>query len=157
MNQEPDFSPSYSQSDDGHTIYMGSGSSDDENHTVIMGGGEEGHTVMRGGEQYTTAPLLKQAARLTRRRTGQSKEITKEVFHIGREGGFVHFYIGDNPTIGAIHADIFLDDGSYFISDRNSVNHTYVNGTMVMAGQPVQLKSGDIIQLSDEQFEFIIS
>lgn len=157
VNPEPFRSPSYSQSSDGHTIYMGSGSSDDENHTVIMGGGEDGHTVMQGAEQYTTAPLLKQAARLTRRRTGQSKEITKEVFHIGREGGFVHFYIGDNPTIGAIHADIFIDGGKYFISDRNSVNHTYVNGNMVMAGSPVQLSSGDVIQLSDEQFEFIIS
>lgn len=157
VNQEMARPPFYTESEDGHTIYMGSGSSEDENHTVIMGGGDESHTVMRGVEQYSTAPLMKQAARLTRRRTGQSKEITKEVFHIGREGSFVHFYIGDNPTIGAIHADIFTDEGKYYISDRNSVNHTYVNGAMVMAGQPIELKSGDVIQLSDEQFEFIIS
>lgn len=149
--------PVYRQQNEGATIYMGHGSSDDDNRTVIMGGGTEyGSTVILGGAGAPEAQS-RQVVKLTRRRNGQSMMINKEVFHIGREGSFVHFYIGDNPAIGAIHADIFADEGQYYVSDRNSLNHTYVNGVMVAAGQPRKLQSGDVITLADEDFDFIIS
>lgn len=140
--------------DPGAAAYIGAGSSDD-NKTVILGGGMDyGSTVILGdGGQKEQ---ISQVVRLTRRRNGQSMTISEEVFHIGREGSFVHFYIGDNPAIGAVHADIFADEG-YYISDRNSLNHTYVNGSMVAAGQPQKLKSSDVITLANEDFDFIIS
>lgn len=138
-------------------VSMGRGTSDDDNRTVIMGGGNDyGHTVVLGGGENTCAQM-RQVVKLTRRRNGQSMMINKEVFHIGREGSFADFFIGDNPAIGAAHADIFLDAGQYFVSDRNSLNHTYVNGSMVAAGQPRPLRSGDVITLADEDFDFIIS
>lgn len=150
--------PGYQQEREGATVYMGRGSSDDDNKTVIMGGGKEyGSTVILGGGSSQMTGQVHRVVRLTRRRTGQSMMINKEIFHIGREASFVDFYIGDNQAIGAIHADIFADDGQYFVSDRNSVNHTYLNGTMVAAGQPQLLKSGDVISLADEDFDFIIS
>lgn len=141
--------------DPGAAAYIGAGSSDD-NKTVILGGGMDyGSTVILGDGGPKEQP--RQVVRLTRRRNGQSMTISEEVFHIGREGSFVHFYIGDNPAIGAVHADIFADEGQYYISDRNSLNHTYVNGSIVAAGQPQKLRSSDVITLANEDFDFIIS
>lgn len=83
--------------------------------------------------------------------------VNKDVFRIGREDSFVDFYIGDNGAIGACHAEIFEKDGCYYIIDRNSLNHTFVNGIMVQPMESVQLSSGGVITLADEDFDFIIS
>ena len=39
----------------------------------------------------------------------------------------------------------------------NSLNHTFVNDAMVMAGEMKPLASGDVIRLSDEEFDFKIN
>lgn len=148
---------SYRQPLEGATVYMGHGSSDDDNRTVILGGGDYGSTVVLGSENCRGGASNAHVVRLTRRRNGQGKVINKELFRIGSEGNFVDFYIGDNPAIGACHADIFEEDGSYYITDRNSVNHTCVNGVMAPPMQAVQLKNGSVITLADEDFDFIIS
>jgi hypothetical protein len=146
------------QAREGSTVYMGHGSSDDENRTVIMGGGRDyGSTVLLGSGREQQASVSHHVVRISRRRTGQSMVINKDVFRIGSEASFVDFYIGDNPAIGACHADIFEDNGAYYITDRSSVNHTYVNGIMAQPMQAVQLGNGNIITLADEDFDFIIS
>jgi hypothetical protein len=146
------------QAREGSTVYMGHGSSDDENRTVIMGGGRDyGSTVLLGSGREQQALVSHHVVRISRRRTGQSMVINKDVFRIGSEASFVDFYIGDNPAIGACHADIFEDNGAYYITDRSSVNHTYVNGIMAQPMQAVQLGNGNIITLADEDFDFIIS
>lgn len=133
-------------------------SSEENNHTVILGGGGDyGSTVILGRSNESEGEQRRQVVKISRRRNGQSMMINKEIFHIGREGGFADFYIGDNPAIGAAHADIFADAGHYYISDRNSVNHTYVNGIMISAGNSQKLVSGDVITLADEDFDIIIS
>lgn len=157
-NEPPkDFSKSVChQPREGGTIYMGKGSSDDENKTVILGGGKESNpTVLLRNKQDGPLNTNEQnVARLIRKKNGQSVTIDKEVFRIGKESSFVDFYIGDNPAIGAAHADIFFENGKYYIYDRNSLNHTYVNGVMVKAGEGKELSSGDKITLADEEFEF---
>lgn len=99
----------------------------------------------------------RRVGKLIRRRNGQSALIQKEVFHIGRGGNFVDFQIADNRAIGTSHADILLIQGQYYIRDRNSLNHTYVNGAMVAAGQERPIYGGDVITLANEDFDFIIS
>ena len=134
-----------------------SDSSEPENKTVILGGGNEyGSTVILGNSDSSQQGQRASVARLVRRRNGQSAFINKEVFHIGREGSFADFYIGDNPAIGSAHADIFVDGTEYYICDRNSQNHTYVNRQMVLAGQRIRLTSGDVVTLADEDFDFFI-
>lgn len=142
------------------SVYAENGSSDDDNRTVIMGGGSgyENSTVILGGmNPGEKKGQIHHAARLTRRRTGQSMTINKEVFRIGREDSFVDFYIGDNAAIGACHAEIFEKEGCYYIMDRNSLNHTFVNGIMVQPMQSVQLSGKGVITLADEDFDYIIS
>ncbi len=159
--QQPDFSGAqgggYAAPNTSSYGGRSAGMGDDGNRTVILGGGSDyGATVILGAEDHASAPSSR-VVRITRRRTRQGMNINKDVFHIGREGSFADFYIGDNPMIGAAHADIFRDEDGYYISDRNTVNHTFVNGAMVMPGTPQKLNSGDIITLADEDFEFIIS
>ena len=149
---------SYQQAQEGATVYIGHGSSDDSNRTVIMGGGKDyGSTVVLGAGGDRAANVPHHVVRITRRRTGQSMVINKDLFRIGSEASFVDFFIGDNPAIGSCHADIFEDGGAYYITDRNSVNHTYVNGIMAQPMQSVQLDNGTVIRLADEDFDFIIS
>lgn len=140
------------------TIYVGQGSSDEDNRTVIMGGGEDyGATMLLGGAAGNNSAGIRQVVKITRRRTGQSMVINRDSLRIGSEGSFVDFYIADNPAIGGCHADIARVEGVWYITDRNSANHTYVNGKMVPPMQAVPLGNGAVITLADEEFDFIIS
>lgn len=150
--------PYQQQAQEGSTVYIGHGNSDDDNRTVIMGGGKDyGSTMILGAGNDKTARVTHHVVKITRRRTGQSMVINKDIFRIGSEAGFVDFFIGDNPAIGSCHADIFEDGGAYYITDRNSLNHTYVGGIMAQPMQSVQLNNGTVIRLADEDFDFIIS
>lgn len=155
---QPQSVPVCRQAPEGATVYMGHGSSEDKNRTVIMGGGRDyGSTVILGQGENPSKADVNRVVRLIRRRTGQGMVINKKIFRIGSEAGFVDFYIGDNRAIGSCHADIFEDSGAYYITDKNSVNHTYVNRIMVQPMQSVQLASGVVITLADEDFDFIIT
>lgn len=83
--------------------------------------------------------------------------ISQKSIRIGSEGSFVDFYIADNPAVGACHADIARKGGEWYITDRNSANHTYVDGTMIPPMQAVPLRAGAQIRLADEEFEFVLS
>lgn len=147
-----------SQPQGGGTVYMSCGSSNEGNRTVIMGGGEDYRsTVLLGGAVSGGTGEVRQTAKIIRKRTGQSMVIHQDSFRIGSEGSFVDFYITDNPAIGGCHADIARIDGAWYITDRNSANHTYVNGIMVQPMQSVQLGSRTVITLADEDFDFIIN
>ena len=143
---------------EGHSVYLGTGAAgaSKENSTVIMGGGVSiKNTVKMGGSSSTNAPKFI-IAQLTRKKDGKTMMIQKgsEPFIIGSSAEFVDFYVGDNDAIGAAHAQIRKDGSTYYIRDNNSVNHTYVNGQMLNAGENKPLNSGDIIRLGDEDFEF---
>lgn len=139
--------------------YAGQGSSDEE-CTVIMGGSEQRDaTVILGGEipQRTGTDQRADIARIIRKRTGQSMIIDQGVLRIGSEGRFVDFYIADNPAIGGCHAEITKKNQEWYLTDRNSANHTYLNGSQIPPMQAARLSSSDRIRLADEEFEFFIS
>jgi len=137
-------------------INSAGGSSDYENHTIIFGGGKDYSSTILLGSETADKGTVFPCARITRQRTGQSMEIHKDVFHLGSASNYTDFYIGDNPAVTAAHADIFLNEGNYYISDRNSLNHTFVNGRMLAAGENVRLENGDIVLLANEAFEFML-
>ncbi|MBO4523988.1 MAG: FHA domain-containing protein [Ruminococcus sp.] len=91
---------------------------------------------------------------LTRRSTGVSVNIDRPVFRIGKERDRVDFCITENRTVSRHHATIYCRDGSCFIEDNNSTNKTYINGTPIIPEREIKLKDGDVIKLSNEEFDF---
>jgi len=59
------------------------------------------------------------------------------------------FYI-DNQSVSRYHAEIFVDpEMNVFLSDTNSTNGTFVNGTRIQ--NPVLLKRGDVVWVGNKQ------
>ncbi len=57
----------------------------------------------------------------------------------------------DHITVSRSHAEIFVDPyENVFLTDRDSKYGTIVNGSKIY--EPVILKSGDTVQIGDEQF-----
>jgi len=91
---------------------------------------------------------------LTRLSTGVTRNIDKPVFKIGKERDRVDLCVTENRTVSRHHATVFTRSGSCFVTDNNSTNKTYINGTPVPPDTEIKLKNGDILRLSDEEFEF---
>ena len=105
--------------------------------------------------QYCRLPVTPPAGRrlrLLRQKTGQTAVLNKNQFIIGKSQTMADFSIPDNQTISRKHAMLFEDNGGWYVDDLNSLNGTSVNGRKIVPGQPVRLKSGDEISLSDETF-----
>jgi hypothetical protein len=54
---------------------------------------------------------------------------------------------GKEFGVSRIHAQIHLEDGLFYITDLNSKNGTFLEGTWITANQPMKLQSGDLITL----------
>ena len=159
-NRKPAQSDPYPKDDPSaeQSIIFGSGTTDEGTSTVLFGGGrqEERTTLLDDSNSDAVKGGLR-PAKLTRVRTHQTVTINQTLFHIGSEGGFVDFYISDNRAISGLHADIVAEDGKYYIVDKNSKNHTYVNEVQLVTGARTPIASGDRIRLANEEFEFRIS
>lgn len=105
-----------------------------------------------GGEPAVHVPV----ATLRRTRTGEMREISKDVYHIGKERSYADWSIMDNSAVSRSHADILHHDGKYFVKDTNSLNHSYLNGEMLTSNQEYPLRSGDTLLFANEEFEFKI-
>lgn len=93
---------------------------------------------------------------LIRKDTEEKIVISKSVFRLGKENRQVDFCIKDNNAISRLHAEIITREGRYFICDKNSTNHTYVDGEIVLEGQEKEIMDGNEIILANENFEFHI-
>lgn len=91
---------------------------------------------------------------LLRKRTGEKIVIDKDVFKLGKDAACVDYVVDDNPTISRNHADIIRKKGVYYVKDKGSLNHTFVDGKKLEAQKPVKLESGSLLQLADEVFEW---
>ena len=112
---------------------------------------EEGRLVINKkqfGSEYQQSPYL------VRIKTGEKIMLNDSVLKIGRNRKYVDYCIENNSTIGRSHADIIKTPEGYKIIDNNSKNHTYVENAIVQSDEPVVLKHGDRIVLSDEEFKF---
>lgn len=119
--------------------------------TTILGGGSVGETTVLGVSQSQESP---RCPILVRERNNERISLNKPIFRIGKERSYVDYFIGDNSAISRSHVNIITRDGSYFIVDTNSTNHTYVNGSMIQSSVDTKLENGDRILLANEAFEF---
>lgn len=79
--------------------------------------------------------------------------ITGSEFVIGKHRDIVDGWIFVSPAVSRRHCRISNDNGSFYIEDLGSANHTYVNGSMIAPGQKIQISPGDIVKLADIEFE----
>lgn len=121
---------------------------------VNSGAGETSVLNAGAGETGVLGGNMQPRATLIRKKNGETATITKSLFVIGKERAKVDFCIPDNNSISRKHVNITCKGGTYFITDNNSTNFTYVNGSKIAPGQEVKLHSGDKIKLADEEFEF---
>lgn len=91
---------------------------------------------------------------LTRKRNGETINITSDQFVIGRERKSVNYCIADNSSISRNHVRLSVRGGVTYLTDLNAANGTFVNGVKVMPRQEIALKSGDKVTLADEDFEY---
>lgn len=78
--------------------------------------------------------------------------INKEPFILGKNPRLVDGVLNMSPTISRKHCMITYGSGQYYIEDLDSVNHTYVNGTMVKKGEKCPIHPGDQIRLAEVEF-----
>lgn len=78
--------------------------------------------------------------------------IGKEGFLVGKKKELVDGYIGKD-TISRVHSRFDLRDGCLFVTDANSTNGTFVNGTAVEPGEEREIFSGDRILFADVGYE----
>ncbi|MDD6405679.1 MAG: FHA domain-containing protein [Clostridiales bacterium] len=91
---------------------------------------------------------------LTRRSTGETVQINKQVFCIGKADQGVDFKITGNRSISRRHAYITSINGVSYLRDNNSTNHTYLNGSQVYSNMDVVIPDNSIIKLSNEEFVY---
>ena len=79
--------------------------------------------------------------------------VNKDIFQIGKSQTN-DFTITGNTNISRMHADIVYQNGTYYIIDKNSTNHKFVNGMMIQANVPVELTSDSTITLANEVLSY---
>ena len=113
-------------------------------------------SVLNDGAGETTV-LGNQSAgyAMVRKRNNEKITINKPEFLIGKERRRVDYCISDNNSVSRAHAKIKVRAGRCYIADLGSTNCTFVNGVKLSPNQEVVLSKGDIIKISDEEFEFM--
>lgn len=94
---------------------------------------------------------------LTRKTTGESVQINKQVFCIGKADQGVDYKVIGNKSISRRHAYITSINGTHYLRDNNSTNHTFLNGTQVYSNVDVAIPDNSVIRLSNEEFIFRIN
>lgn len=131
---------------EGYTIIGGVEVDEDSDYTELTNDGSV-KLSEKGGVSLRRASL-------TRMSNNERKEITGDLFRMGRQKGSVDYVITGNKCISHVHADIIRKNGKYFITDLNSKNHTRINGKEITSGKEYPIHSGDHIFLSNEEFLF---
>ena len=114
--------------------------------TTVLGAGAAGETTVLGGGASMFS--------LRRKSSGEMVSINKASFTLGKDNRQCDYCIAGNTSVSRVHARLDVKGGQCFITDMRSTNGTFVNGSRVSPNQEVALKSGDVIRISDEEFEF---
>ncbi len=107
-------------------------------------------------DEKTVYYAPEKAALLVLERTGTEYLLKDAVTYIGRSGKMCEIAIGDNPKLSRQHAAVMCRNGTYYISDMKSTNHTYLNGRILSENDENRLSDGDKIRLGNEEFVFRI-
>lgn len=91
---------------------------------------------------------------LIRIKNGERRDIDAREFVIGQDPSRVNYCITDNITISRCHMKIITEGIRFYAMDLGSTNRTYVNGAVIPPNQKFEIKNGDSIRISDEEFTF---
>ena len=91
---------------------------------------------------------------LVRKRTGERIAINRTLLKLGKDASYVDYCIKDNPAVSRNHADILRKKDGYYLVDKGSLNHTFVNGKKLALDEYRKLEDGCLVQLANEVFEF---
>ncbi len=119
--------------------------------TTVLNVGNIGETTVLTAAQQ---PVRQDIPHLIRVKNNERISVNKPVFRIGKERSYVDYFIGDNTAISRSHASIVSRDGTYFLVDTNSTNHSFVDGQMIPSNVEVKIEHGTKIMLANEEFEF---
>ena len=111
-------------------------------------------TLLSGAGETTVLSHNVRGGRLTRVKNGESVEISKEEFVMGREQSRVDYCIKGNTSVGRVHAKIVVRGGAAYLVDLNATNGTFLNGVRCTPNREMPLKSGDRIAFSDEEYTY---
>ena len=89
-------------------------------------------------------------------KNGENIVINKDNFAIGKDSLNIDFRIADNSAVSRRHATIKQIGAEIIIEDNFSTNGTFVNGARLAEGQSSPIKSGDVIMLANEEFDYRI-
>ena len=120
---------------------------EDESGTTLLTQQEDDEgdtTLLQQEERY---PILERIS------TGESVTVRQNIFNIGKEKEN-DFTIINNKAVSRRHAVIERINGTYYLMDKSSTNHTYLNGEMLDAENSYVLSDHDSIQIADEEFTF---
>ncbi len=86
--------------------------------------------------------------------TPQKLYINKQSIVLGKQKDRADYCFNEN-TISKTHAEIYHDGSGYYISDLNSTNGTYINGSgRLESGQMYPICDGDTIRLAKTEMIF---
>ena len=109
-------------------------------------------TVMLEAESAKTEMLgVQSAPQLIH--NGNSITVAHFPFRIGNGKVEVDYAI-PKGVISRNHASIQCSQGKYYIKDENSSNHTYLNGRQLPPYTEMEISSGDVIRLANEEMTF---
>lgn len=121
--------------------------------TVVMDDQPSGSTTILDENQYREPVYV---GVLTRKRTGETIRVDRDVFRLGSSSTAVDYRITGNPAISRTHADLISRSGKFYIYDTNSTNGSFLRGQRLPSMQETELTDGDIIRLANEDFDFQI-
>ncbi len=98
------------------------------------------------------SPTVAQVFTLVRRKTGEKALIDKINYIVGKDRN-CDYRIEGNNSISRNHARFMIKGSDCYICDLRSTNGTYVNNNRIAPNEEVKLRAGDVIRISDEEFE----
>lgn len=93
-------------------------------------------------------------AYIIRKSTNEKILINRNIFKLGKDAAYVDYCIKNNPTVSRNHADIVRKADGYYLVDKGSLNHTFVDGKKLEPDEYRKLKNGCLFQLANEVFQF---
>lgn len=93
-------------------------------------------------------------AYIIRKSTKEKILINRNIFKLGKDAAYVDYCIKNNPTVSRNHADIVRKADGYYLVDKGSLNHTFVDGKKLEPDEYRKLRNGCLFQLANEVFQF---
>lgn len=116
--------------------------------TTLLGFTNYGETAVLSGmsNNFDTPNLIKKS-------TDEKIYITKRTFVIGKSSEKADYTV-NNSAVSRVHAEISVVGSEYYVTDKNSTNHTYVNNSLIQSSSPYQIFDGDEIMFANEIYIF---